>query len=51
MVPSEKEEQNAIAALLSTADLEIERLILQRNKYALIKQGMIHNLLTGITRL
>ena len=44
-------EQKAIATVLSSIDEEIVWLEKQRDKYALIKQGMMQELLTGKTRL
>jgi type I restriction enzyme, S subunit len=44
-------EQQAIAAILSDMDAEIEKLEQQRDKYKAIKQGMMQELLTGKTRL
>lgn len=50
-VPSDSQEQRAIAAVLCKADDEINGLECQRDKYRLIKQGMMQELLTGKTRL
>ena len=50
-VPTSKSEQSAIASYLSSMDSEIESLIMKRNKYSLIKQGMMQELLTGKIRL
>lgn len=50
-VPASIEEENAIANACSTIDGEIHVLEIQREKYALIKQGMMQELLTGKTRL
>lgn len=50
-VPSDSQEQRAIAEVLCKADDEINGLECQRDKYRLIKQGMMHELLTGKTRL
>ena len=44
-------EQQAIASILSDMDAEIRALEAERDKYALIKQGMMQELLTGKTRL
>ena len=44
-------EQQAIAQILSDMDTEIESLEQKRNKYKVIKQGMMQELLTGKTRL
>jgi type I restriction enzyme S subunit len=46
-----KEEQTAIAALLSDMDAEIAALEVRRDKTRAIKQGMMQELLTGKTRL
>lgn len=43
--------QRAISEILNKADQEILALESQRDKYALIKQGMMQELLTGKTRL
>jgi len=45
------EEQTAIAAVLSEMDTEIETLEAERDKTRALKQGMMHELLTGNTRL
>jgi type I restriction enzyme S subunit len=50
-VPNQIEEQKAIAEVLSNMDAEIQALQDERNKYALIKQGMMQELLTGKTRI
>lgn len=50
-VPSDSQEQRAIAEVLCKADDEINGLECQRDKYRLIKQGMMQELLTGKTRL
>lgn len=50
-LPSQIEEQVAIAEVLSNMDAEIQALQDERNKYALIKQGMMQELLTGKTRI
>lgn len=44
-------EQQAIASTLSAMDDEIQALQEERNKYALVKQGMMQQLLTGKIRL
>lgn len=49
--PLSIEEQRAISEILNKADQEILSLESQRDKYILIKQGMMHELLTGKTRL
>lgn len=51
VLPSNLEEQKAIAKILSDMDAEIEGLEQQRDKYKAIKQGMMQELLTGKTRL
>lgn len=50
-VPPTIFEQKAIATALSDMDAEIEELETKRDKYKLIKQGMMQELLTGKTRL
>ena len=45
------EEQTAIATILSDMDAEIERLEQKRNKYIMLKQGMMQQLLTGRIRI
>ncbi len=50
-IPKDKTEQSAIAAILSDMDAEIESLAQKRNKYIMLKQGMMQELLTGKTRL
>ena len=50
-LPKEIKEQQAIAAVLSDMDAEIEALEAKRAKYESIKQGMMQELLTGKTRL
>lgn len=47
----EIEEQTAIASLISEMDTEIETLEAERDKTRALKQGMMHELLTGNTRL
>ncbi|MEK7484670.1 MAG: restriction endonuclease subunit S [Planctomycetota bacterium] len=49
--PSTKEEQIRIAQILSDMDAEIVALEQKRDKYKMIKQGMMQELLTGKTRL
>jgi type I restriction enzyme S subunit len=44
-------EQTAIAQVLSDMDAEIDQLEQKRDKYRMIKQGMMQELLTGKTRL
>jgi len=51
MIPPTKEEQTAIANVLSDIDTEIEKLESQLTKYQNIKQGMMQTLLTGKIRL
>jgi len=46
-----KSEQTAIATVLSDMDAEIEALEARRDKTKLLKQGMMQELLTGMTRL
>ncbi len=50
-IPEEKEEQEAIAQILSDMDAEIEALEQKRDKYRELKQGMMQELLTVKTRL
>ena len=50
-IPSLIEEQVQITDILCNMDLEIQALQDERNKYALIKQGMMQELLTGKTRI
>lgn len=50
-IPESKEEQIRIAAILTNADNELLALEKERDKYLLIKQGMMQELLTGKTRL
>jgi len=47
----EPSEQQAIAEVLSDIDAEINALVARREKTALLKQGMVQELLTGRTRL
>jgi type I restriction enzyme S subunit len=49
--PSTKVEQTAIATILSDMDTEIAALETQLAKTRSLKQGMMHNLLTGRIRL
>ncbi len=51
LIPKSIEEQKAIAQILSDMDLEIEALEEKLNKYKLIKEGMMEQLLTGKVRL
>ena len=50
-VPQKIEEQRAIATILSDMDKEIADLETQRNKYRLLKSGMMQKLLIGQIRL
>jgi len=50
-VPIDIEEQTAIAQIISDMDAEIEELEQKLDKYKMIKQGMMQELLTGKTRL
>ena len=50
-LPPTKEEQEAIARTLSDMEVEIAALEQKREKTALLKQGMMQELLTGKTRL
>ncbi|MBD2214101.1 restriction endonuclease subunit S [Nostoc linckia FACHB-104] len=50
-VPPTKEEQKAIAQILSDMGAEITALEQKRDKFKAIKQGMMQELLTGKTRL
>ena len=50
LLPPSKEEQQAIAKILSDMDTEIESLEQKRDKYKVIKQGMMQELLTGKRR-
>ena len=50
-IPSNFEEQQAIATILSDMDKEIADLEAQRDKYRLLKSGMMQKLLTGQIRL
>ena len=50
-IPSTKEEQTAIAKILTGMDNEIEQLEKKRDKYLNIKSGMMQQLLTGQIRL
>ena len=50
-LPSAIQEQTAIAEVLSDMDAEIDALVARREKTALIKTGMMQELLTGRTRL
>ncbi|MEX0932909.1 MAG: restriction endonuclease subunit S [Candidatus Pacearchaeota archaeon] len=50
-IPNDQKEQSAIASILSDMDSEIEQLEQKRNKYQMIKEGMMQQLLTGRIRL
>lgn len=49
--PKDKVEQTGIAQILSDMDTEIEELETKLEKYKMLKQGMMQNLLTGKIRL
>ncbi|MBU4479205.1 MAG: restriction endonuclease subunit S [Candidatus Omnitrophica bacterium] len=49
--PVDKTEQTAIATILFDMDADIESLEQKRNKYIMLKQGMMQQLLTGKIRL
>ena len=49
--PPSKDEQAAIAAVLSDMDAELSALESRRDKTRGLKQGMMQELLTGRTRL
>ena len=51
VIPKSIEEQTRIAQILSDMDTEIEALEKKLEKYKMIKQGMMQNLLTGKIRL
>lgn len=51
VLPNNIEEQQAIATILSDMDKEIANLEARRDKYKLIKSGMMQKLLTGQIRL
>lgn len=50
-VPASPEEQIAIATILSDMDIEIKNLEQKRDKYIMLKQGMMQQLLTGKIRI
>ena len=50
-IPKDREEQTAIATILTDMDKEIAELEAQRDKYRLLKSGMMQKLLTGQIRL
>lgn len=49
-IPKEKEKQGYVVKILSDMDAEIEALEKKLEKYKMIKQGMMQNLLTGKIR-
>lgn len=49
--PKDKSEQTAIATVLSDMDTEIIKLEQKRDKYIMLKQGMMQQLLTGRIRI
>ena len=51
LLPSEEEEQRSIVTILDAVEDEIVALDNKRQKYSLIKKGMMQELLTGKTRL
>ena len=51
VIPKSIEEQASIAQILSDMDAEIEALEKKLDKYKMLKQGMMQNLLTGKIRL
>lgn len=51
LFPSTKSEQTAISTILSDMDAEIESLEQKRDKYIMLKQGMMQQLLTGRIRI
>lgn len=50
-IPKESQEQTAIAIILSDMDAEIESLEQKKDKYTMLKQGMMQQLLTGRIRI
>jgi type I restriction enzyme S subunit len=50
-IPDSKAEQTRIAQILTDMDAEIEQLEKKLDKYKMMKQGMMQNLLTGKIRL
>jgi type I restriction enzyme S subunit len=50
-IPKVEPEQSAIATILSDMDTEIESLEQKRNKYTMLKQGVMQQLLTGRIRM
>ena len=51
LLPPNKDEQTAIANVLSVMDAELDALEARQHKTRLIKQAMMQELLTGKTRL
>jgi len=51
IIPKDENEQKKIAQILSDMDTEIDALEKKLNKYKMLKQGMMQNLLTGRIRL
>lgn len=51
LFPPTQSEQTAIATILSDMDTEIENLEQKRDKYIMLKQGMMQQLLTGRIRI
>ena len=51
IIPKDENEQKKIAQILSDMDTEIEALEKKLDKYKMLKQGMMQNLLTGKIRL
>ena len=51
LIPPSKDEQVAIAEILSDMDSEIKELEKEREKYIMLKKGMMQKLLTGEIRL
>jgi len=49
--PKSKAEQTAIVSILSDMDAEIEKLEQKKDKYIMLKQGMMQQLLTGRIRI
>ena len=50
-IPKDKKEQEVISQILSDMDSEIQELEKKKEKYKMIKQGMMQQLLTGEIRL
>ncbi len=51
LIPKHIKEQTAIAQVFSDMDAEIESLVQKREKYKMLKEGMMQQLLTGKIRL